>query len=197
VADWAKYASEGDQWIICYALVSGISSTQTAALYIIGHAVELYLKAASIKLSDNEAGAIKYGHCLKRLWKDCRRLDPCFMSTYDIRFSTLAKDIFDPKVIGSLSADELRNFDSHRSLYAIMRALPDLKYFGLPWKTEKTSGSYYVVTEHRDRYWIRFFKDMRTYLGYPANQLADRIRNAVAGSDLPADAVAYLKKYFE
>ena len=65
MADWSAYASEGDHWIIAYVLVSGLMTAQTAALSIIGHAVELYLKAAHIKLLNDEERAIKHGHRLQ------------------------------------------------------------------------------------------------------------------------------------
>lgn len=201
MAEWSAYADEGDRWIIAYALVSGLMTVQTASLSIIGHAVELYLKAAHIKLYNDEDRAIGHGHHLQDIWRECRQRDPNFMRAYDIRDSILSKDFFDPKVAESFSEPDLLNFDYHRSLYAIIQQLQNLKYFGLPWKPKprRPGGMYGVVTEHRDRYWIRFFKDLRNYLGYPSASTANIIKFELEHSavSLPPETAAYLKAFIE
>ena len=194
MADWPDYAHEGDKWILTYALVSGMPSAQTAALFIIGQAVELFLKSAHIKLYNDEARAIKHGHCLQNIWRECRERDPAFMGAFDIRETTLAKDLFNPATIESLSEEERENYDSNRSLYHILQALMNLKYFGLPWRPERPAGPYYVVTEHRDGYWIGFFRSLRTYLGYPTAGRADIIMIELRRglSSIPEEAARFL-----
>jgi HEPN domain-containing protein len=193
MADWPAYAHEGDKWILAYAAVSGVSSAQTAALFIIGQAVELYLKAAHIKLRNDEAKAIRLGHRLQGIWQECRQSDPEFMKTHDIRNSILAKDLFDPGVIKALSEEELSNFDSHRSLYHIFKELQNLKYFGLPWIPTRSTGVY-VVTEHLDRYWVGFFRSLRAYLGYPGAGRADIIKIELKRDppSIPVEAARFL-----
>ena len=196
MADWNPYAQEGDKWIIAYASVSGLYTVQAASVFIIGHAVELYLKAAHIKIYNDEERAIGFGHRLHDIWSECKSRNAKFMQAFDIRDSIFKQDFFDPKVVMQLSEADKINFDSHRNLYAILKELQNLKYWGVPWKPKRLAETS-IVTQWPDMFWVRFFKDLRGFLGHPSADHADIIRIELEHNSpqLHEDSKRYLRGF--
>lgn len=188
--DWHLLAYDGDEWLVAYACIPAAASSVT--LFAVGHAVELYMKATHTKLYGDINKSIKLGHNIKGLWDACKSYDKAFMPAYEIRDSIYSRDFLDGKVFSTFSVGDQKHFISHQSLYIISKHLQDLKYFGLPWTTRKKAGPMCYI--HPNPFWVKFFKDLRQYLGYPPKNNADRIAQILESNVLPLTATQYLRQ---
>jgi len=187
--DWLSLVYHGDEWFVSYACVpSGLPSVVT---FSVGHAVELYLKGTHTKVFGDIQKAINFGHNVKDLWDACKGYDKNFMPDYEIRDSVFASDVMKGTLDKRLSKDDQMHLLKNHTLYIVAKYLPDLKYLGVPMKTHK--GPYALGYVHPDPYWIGFFKDMRSYLGYPPKDRADFIEQQLDMGDLPGPAIRYLQ----
>jgi hypothetical protein len=190
--DWHSLAYQGDEWLVGYACAPpGAPSVVT---FSVGHALELYLKAAHTKLFGDFDKALKFGHRVKDLWDACKKGDCAFLPNHEIRDAIFSVDFLDQQVFKTLSGDDQLHFIDHQSLYIVAKHLQDLKYLGLPWKTWKnwgTTKNASIFYLHPDPYWIALFSDLRGYLGYPPHGKADFIKQHMNGGITPA-AAGYL-----
>jgi hypothetical protein len=186
---WTSFLFTADDFIISYAQVSGVVAP-TTELFLVGHAVELYLKAASTKLSGDINRTVNFGHGLYGLWKDCKHQDANFMAGYDIIQSTFDRMYFTPKALLRMSKSERMNYIINQNFYIILKYLPDLKYAGAPLRILK--GPYSMGTVSHDPYWIKFFAEIRTFLGFPSPTINHSIKLAVGSGTLTKTAEDYL-----
>jgi hypothetical protein len=84
VYEWDCFLDVADQWFVAYSVPPYDTAVK---LFMIGHAVELYLKAANTKITDDIKRAIGFKHRVKQIWSDCKSHDPTFMPNYEIRES--------------------------------------------------------------------------------------------------------------
>jgi HEPN domain-containing protein len=73
-----RYVLDADYFFITYALAC-LYPLQNH-LFLIGHAVELYLKAIFIKQTDDEIAAMKFGHNIRGLFDACQNKVPPFLT---------------------------------------------------------------------------------------------------------------------
>ena len=75
---WRSFVIPADEWLVNYSVIStvGFMPILSVALFSIGQAVELYLKASMAKITGNSSAAIKYGHNIAKLLEDCQGIDP-------------------------------------------------------------------------------------------------------------------------
>ena len=189
---WHSFLWTADEWLVNYFCVpSGLGSV---TLFSIGHALELYLKAAYSKKIGNVDAAVRKGHNLKSIWDSCKTHDSDFMPEYEIRDSVFAANLFStpgPK----LSLDDQRHFLLHQEFYLVMKLLPDLKYLGASMKL--LQGPYGIGYLHPNEYWVRFFKRLRRYINHPSEDRLDIIRHLIEDGDLPAVGRTYLEKLYQ
>ncbi len=186
---WESLIYHGDEWIVAYACMP--STAQGPMWFSIGHAVELYLKAAHTKIFGDMDEALKKGHALRDLWNECRQVDPKFMKSYEILDRVYESDLFDNSIYRNLSKDDQLHFINNQNLYIVLKHLQDLKYIGLPWKT-RPSGQRAMAWFHPDSFWTLFFKEFRAYLNYPPSGHADHIVQILETSRLSPSAAHYL-----
>jgi len=185
---WFSFLWTADEWFINYTLPPALAQVK---LFIIGHSIELYLKAAYTYISDDVNKAISFGHRIKSLLDACKELVPSFMPSYEIRDKVL-ETIFDPNQnLDHLEKDNLEHYFAHQELYFIAKMLPDLKYLGAPLKTIK--GPYGLVQMERNPYWIDFLTEIREFIDYPRADLQDIIKYHLEEDDLPHESQAYLR----
>jgi hypothetical protein len=140
---------------------------------MIGHATELYLKAAHAKLTNNISGTVKKAHCLNDLWNECKQCDDNFMPEYELKDAVIDADLMGGHGYGHLSVEDQKHFGINAELYYVCKYLPDLKYLGGPLK--RVTGSFAWGAVSFNPYWIKFFKSFRKYLEYDNVQLHDSI----------------------
>jgi hypothetical protein len=187
---WHSLAYHGDEWIVAYASIPAVA--MSASLFSIGHAVELYLKAAHAARFGDVLKAIGYGHRVRDLWSDCRTADESFMPTFGLREHLFDTDLLDSNARSALPQDDQMHYLRHQGLYLVFKHLQDLKYFGLPWKTRRTSPST-IGYVHPDPYWIEFFRELRSCIGYPASGHSDHVAQVLELKLVNGAAADYLR----
>lgn len=187
--NWDCFLWSADEWIVNYSLPPQMTSTK---LFSIGHALELYLKAAYSKMTGNVDEAIKFGHNIEKLWDACKNKDPKFLPNYELRTSVISQDILTGPIDKVLSKDDFFHFLKHQELYIVAKHLADLKYFGAPLKTVKGAYAFgYVFT---NPLWEDLFVELRQYLGHPEKDKLDVLRHHLEDSNLPVSSTEFLKK---
>jgi len=90
--EWRSFLWTADEFFIAYSLPP--LNLLSVKLFLIGHTVEMYLKAANTKITGDIDRAIRFGHKIKEIWADCKGRDPNFMPSYEIRDSVCNEDLF-------------------------------------------------------------------------------------------------------
>lgn len=192
--NWTDFLWSADQFIVSYSVDYGLVPVK---LFEIGHAVELYLKAAYAKQKSNVDEAVNFNHRLKDLWRACQIEDHNFMSNYEIRDSVYNSNfVLDQGRF--LNKDDSDNFWKNQELYCVLKHLPDIKYIGGPLKSKSIVDNAGIWLYHsHNPYWINFFKDIRQYLKYPTKHSIDWIKNFMYSEEFPTVSKEYLKKLYE
>ena len=89
MSNWYDFLDTADQFFISYSISPSLIPVK---LFEIGHTVELYLKATSTKLTGDIDRAIKFGHNIKAIWDECKKLDGSFLPNYEIRDTIFNSD---------------------------------------------------------------------------------------------------------
>ncbi|MDQ3017647.1 MAG: hypothetical protein M3R25_13135 [Bacteroidota bacterium] len=160
---WGSFLHTADEFIIAYASCTG--NTISAPLFLIGHAVELYLKSAYTKQTRDIDAAVNFGHRIYDLWNACKSIDDKFMPQYELRDNVFQCPFLEKDIVKLLSHEDCIHFLENQEFYIVSKYLPDLKYLGAPLK--KIKGAYAIPFACHNPYWIKFFKELRSYLEYP------------------------------
>jgi len=88
--EWDCFLEPADEWFVNYSAVPSL--LKTVVLFSVGHAVELYLKAANAKITGDIDRAVRFSHRIADLMKDCREQDANFMPDHTLLESVLASD---------------------------------------------------------------------------------------------------------
>lgn len=189
--DCHSLARHGDEWLVAYACVPSLAAS--ASLFSVAHAVELYLKAAHVAAFGDMDRAIRYGHRLMPIWSECRRKDPNFMASYEVREEILSIDFLDYSRVEKLNDDDRANFLELSQLYLVFKHLQDLKYFGLPWKTRGSHAKQWALF-YPDSFWVNFFRELRAHIGYPGANDCDQLSIIMRFGTVPDSAVNFLSQ---
>lgn len=191
--EWDAFLRAADEWIISYSLPP--ATLNAVKLFSIGHALELYLKAANTKISGDIERAISFGHDIPKIWADCKSRDPTFLSDYELRQSVLSRKLLDVNDYEQLDKDDLVHFLRNQELYIIAKYLADLKYLGAPLK--KVKGAFALGYSFPNPLWIGLFRQMRSYLGHPQEGRLDLIRHHLEENDIPSSSTHYLRQFLD
>jgi hypothetical protein len=77
MSNWYDFLDTADQFFISYSISPSLIPVNR---FEIGHTVELYLKTTNTKLTGDTDRAIKFGHNIKAIWDECKKLDSSFFS---------------------------------------------------------------------------------------------------------------------
>jgi hypothetical protein len=190
---WPSFLWTADEFIIAYASAPLLAGA--APLFMIGHAAELYLKAANTKITGDIDRAVGFGHRMKDLWNDCKSKDPLFMPNYELREAVYKEPFLEEDITGLFSQNDAVHYLKNQDFYIVAKHLMDIKYFGAPLKTIKRPYAYSTVFQNP--YWIDFFKELRSYLGHPLPGTNDGILNAIEHGEVSLRAQAYLKELYK
>ena len=191
--EWISIVRTADEFILTYALPPYMVGR--VKLFVIGHAAELYLKAAFVKMTGDRQGAADFRHNMEKLLAACKQEDPSFMPNYELRSRVMAVDMMNSSTWAQLSKPDYHHLGTHQPLYLVAQYLIDLKYVGLPRpgrsKSQGPTSFAYILP---DDYWIGFIKEVRSYLQYPSSAHEDGITRFLG--DLPTAAVEYLSRLY-
>lgn len=177
-----------DEFLLAYSQVH--TNTPAATLFTIGHAAELYLKAAALKLDPTRA-AKSYGHGLVGL------LDMLHTNGQLNQF-TVRESIRDnimtkwPHPASMFSDPDFLEYTQHQELYWVAYYLADVKYLGS--EHVRAPDQFGLMVMPRNPYWVSFFKEIRLYLDWPtAGSFFDCIATELRRGTLPRDSEAFLR----
>jgi hypothetical protein len=190
---WDSFLWTADEFVFTYAKMTFDVSGPTQ-LFFIGHAVEMYLKAANTKFTGDIDSAVSFGHKIRDLWNDCKN-DSTFMPNYEIRNSVYDKPFLEEDISTLYSQTDFMHYLKNQSFYIIAKHLMDLKYSGAPLKSIKKP--YGIASVSLDPFWIEFLKELRTYLDYPSTGIIDKIKLAIESGELDSNAAEYLKELYK
>jgi hypothetical protein len=169
---WHSFLWLADQWLVAYSMLTGELSSPL--LFSVGHALELYLKASYTNITGRTLEATKFGHRISDLWKECKRLDPRFLTSYELRDNILHQDLFQVNPRDTLSSQDFKHYLSNQELYIVAKLLPDLKYMGTQLKA--LDGAYSLGFMSCNPYWMRLYREIRRFLNYPPPEMMDLIK---------------------
>lgn len=194
--EWRKLLPTADEWFIAYSMPPNFSFVHIR-MFLVGHAVEVYLKAAHAKIFGDLRAALAKGHRIDLLLSECQAADHRFMADYRLKPHILRMLdkllLLDLAGIQQLSKGNLDHYGHHQELYMVAKHLPDLKYYGAPWK--KLPGSPPLGFVWPNDYWIQFFRELRAYLGYPGAG-GDHIKFQLDDGWLPPESERYLRRLY-
>ena len=184
MAEWEQFVFAGDEFLAAYASTEALPQ---ATPYLIGHAVELYLKAVYVahfgngkkldELKREFQNKFNGGHDIKALWDELKHLRG-FMADYLIDSKLYLVDL---ATASSLPTEDQKHISEHFEWYFTFRHFNDLRY-----PSEKT-GSYFFSSPCD--FWIKFFRDLRSFLGYPQKGPADHLAQII--KHVPPSGRAY------
>lgn len=187
---WDSFLQTADEWIVNYSLP--VMNLTAVKLFSVGHAFELYLKAANTKITGDIDRAIGFGHKLHSIWEDCKNQDSSFLPMYELRKSVLACDLLNHKDYSKLGRDDLMHFLRHQEIYVVAKYLADLKYLGAPLK--KVKGELAIGFFFPNPIWAELFRELRSYLCHPESEMQDTIKQHVEEGQLPPFSVQFLSE---
>ncbi len=191
MASWQDFLDTADQFFISY---SSHTALIPVSLFEIGHTIELYLKAANTKITQDIKNARFYRHDIKAIWDACKTLDPTFMPHFELRDSIFNSEFVHDNGL-SLSPDDQIHYFKNQEFYLIAKHLSDIKYLGAPLNSIKKSYYSFAILE-KNPYWISFLKELRHYLGWPPPGHRDWIMDCITEKRIPASAARYLSNLY-
>lgn len=187
----SSFVDVGDQFLIAYACSTWAGPA--ALLFTIGHAAELYLKAALLKQQPT-ADATKFGHKVEDLLAKVQSSSPSLLVNYTLRKSVADKWLLYPVGPESFGIDpDYDHYANNMELYWVSRYLADTKYLLASHRSVK--GSFLVTSAGLNNYWQPFFRELRNFLGLPDSaQSNDRLANAANSENFPPQVREFLRK---
>jgi HEPN domain-containing protein len=176
-----------DEFLISYACAPNAGK---AALFNIGHAVELYLKAVLVK-ANSKKDVSDYGHNIEELLTVVQSSHAPLLSRYVLKkgafkwlHNTIAPEGHDA---------DYEHYRNHQELYWLSRYLVDTKYLFASHRQIK--GSFALIYCSLNEYWQPFFREIRQHLGIPNSESGpDVLAIAARDSETPPYARKYLSK---
>jgi hypothetical protein len=187
-----EFRDLGDQWLISYACT--ISNMPVPTLFVIGHCLEAYCKAAILK--NNPSVDIfdrKYGHDIEAMITEIKNdigilNGVVFYPNVESRFMTGGLIPFTDTL---MSDAEYLHFVPNQELYWVAKFQKDIKYLGTTGK--KMPTQYSVLVMERNPYWIPIIRELREYIKDTPNTETFQITSFFSRSNAPQFAHEYLR----
>ncbi len=186
---WGGFAWDAEDFFISYLEMCKNSFLHNHQ-FLIGHSIELFLKAIFIEQTGDVDGAMGYRHNIKSLFRKCQTSDRPFMPDFEFKgtFEELSKlservnkNLIDNKVMVKgftpIEEEKFLHFMNHIEFYLISENLVDLKYYHTPWLSKSPIYKFMATTCPRllpNPYWIEFVKKVENYLGYTSKDIEKR-----------------------
>jgi len=206
---WGGFVWDAEDFFVSY-LESSRCHMLKSHLFLIGHSIELFLKAIYIDQTGDVDKAIKFKHNIRSLFEKCQTGNSPFMSDFKFKgtfeelskLSDKANENLKRKeiMIKGFTQDEVEkfvHFTDHAEFYLISENLMNLKYWHTPWLSK--SSSYKIAVTGRpifrpNPYWIDFVKEAENYLGFTSADIKAHFERY--GDDLHENTKAWLSKLY-
>lgn len=195
---WAGYARDADEFFISYMMVACNSSFLFSSHFLIGHSVELYLKAIYIKQTGDVDGA--GGHNVRELFEACQKGNPPFMPGFSFKGTFEELHSLSQKYITGISLNEEESekaihFIEHQEFYLIADNLMNLKYFNSPWRgSGKGNKGKNIASIKPDFFFIKFVREAKAYLDFDTGLIKHCLEGF--GSNLSPNTKAWLSEIY-
>lgn len=187
----ANLAALADQFLVAYACTSSVEAS-TAALFNVGHAAELYLKAV-ICLLDPACDISSYKHNVAMLLRNIQKREPSLLSRYALRQRAIDKYLTNVDLPPEARNDpDYDHFNHNRELYWVSTYLMDTKYLFASHGPRLSGKSFTLMILGLNAYWQPFFKELRAYLRSNSVVLSKNLEQVLSNPNLPASAQRYL-----
>jgi hypothetical protein len=153
------FAALADDFLIAYAEQSGAATP--AMLFTVGHAVELYLKAALVAQNAN-TDPKKSRHRVDDMLKTVQGWTPPLLAGYVLRASVPPKFMAGPVPVAMTADPDYGHYVAHQELYWVANFLADLKYLGA--SHVKLPLTYAVSAMSRNPVWLLVLIRFRGHL---------------------------------
>jgi hypothetical protein len=201
---WKGFLSDAEDFFFTYLVMSDFSF-RCNDLFLIGHSVELYLKAIRIKQTGDVEGTIKKGHSVRTLFELCQNhYSNPFMPDFKLKGKYIDLYNIQSELFTGKSADneELANnmhFVEYQEFYLIADHLADLKYFNSKWKTITNWGKRgkCIVSMLPNPFWINFAKEAENYLDNDIARIKARFSRFEIGDNLRPHTKAFLSDMYK
>ena len=185
-----EFLELGDQWLITYAHI--ISDTPITTLFIIGHCLESYCKAALLK-NDSKADVFKFGHDIESMIIEIKNVTTIlkevrFYPNVEPRFMTGGLIPFTDTL---MSDEEYLHFISNQELYWVAKFQKEIKYFGTSGK--KVPMQYSVTVIARNPHWVAILKEIRDYIKDDSTEGSFEMSRFINSIDSPKFAVDFIR----
>jgi hypothetical protein len=191
MSEWEEFVFTADEFLAAHVSTPALAR---ATPYLLGHAIELYLKAAYVihfgagknleELKREFQSKFNRGHGLKALWDALKELDG-FMPDHIIREDLYPVPYPDEGIKRGLPEEALSHLGENYEWYFVFRHHNALRY-----PLERIESYFF---SSRGAFWLKFFKDLRGFLGYPGPDKKGHLSQIIRQGFLPADALEYLK----
>lgn len=195
---WGGFLWDAEEFFISYMATCDIPYLNNR-LFLIGHSVELFLKAIRINQTSDVNRVMSESHDVKSLFGKCQAGIPPFMPSFSFKGTfeelygisqkvnkCLTDNLINIENITStdcLTEDEKEkyvHFIRNQEFYFISENLMNLKYFHSPWRPQKGSRFFQlkginIATICPNPFWIEFVKNAYSYLGYNPYQIRERL----------------------
>ncbi|MGV8174140.1 MAG: hypothetical protein ACP5OU_00365, partial [Methanothrix sp.] len=201
---WKSFEWDADEFFISYMMVVCDSAFVESTHFLIGHSVELYLKAIYAKQTNDVNVAMDSHHNIRELFELCQAGVPPFMPTFS--FKGTFKELYEinNKVNRGISLNNLTeeeqekfiHFIEHQEFYYISENLMNLKYLHSPWKGPgKDNKGKNIASIRPDPFWINFVKEAKAYLGFDNGHIKRCLDGF--GCNLSPNTKFWLSKVYE
>jgi len=188
----ANLAALADQFLVAYACTSSVEPSH-AALFNIGHAAELYLKAV-LCLHEPGADLTSVGHNVASLLRRVQTHEPTLLAQYILRQQAIDRYVTNVDLPSTARGDpDYDHYNHNRELYRISTYLADTKYLFASHSKKLSGKSFVVMVMSLNEYWQPFFKELRSYLLSKGVQLSPHLRKALENPRLPPAAHTYIQ----
>ena len=188
-----EFRDLGDQWLISYACT--ISNMPVPTLFIIGHCLEAYCKAAILKNNPTvNILAKEYGHGIEAMITEIKKdigilSNITFYPNVESRFMTGGLIPFTDTL---MSDEEYLHFVPNQELYWVAKFQKEIKYLGTTGKNMPTQ--YSVLVMERNPYWVPIMRELRTYLNDSTDAESFQMSSFLSRNNAPEFAREYLRK---
>jgi hypothetical protein len=186
-----EFINLGDQWLISYACT--IANMPIPTLFIVGHCLEAYCKAAILK-NNPSVNIFRYGHEIETMINDTKRdisilNGIMFYPNVESRFMTGGLIPFTDSLMSDI---EYLHFVPNQELYWVAKFQKDIKYLGTTGRRMPTE--YSVVVMERNPYWLPIMRELRGYIQDTTNVESFHMSSFLSRPNSPPFALEYLRQ---
>ncbi|PZO38333.1 MAG: hypothetical protein DCF19_16780 [Pseudanabaena frigida] len=186
-----EFRDLGDQWLISYACT--IANMPIPTLFIVGHCLEAYCKAAILK-NNPSVNIFRYGHDIETMINDIKRdigilNGVMFYPDVESRFMTGGLIPFTDTLMSDI---EYLHFVPNQELYWVAKFQKDIKYLGTTGRRMPTQ--YSILVMERNPYWLPIMRELRGYIQDTRNEESFHMASFLSRPNSPPFALEYLRQ---